>query len=216
VVCSWVTKKIDSVKKVPENINYGEFSVGHSFILTLVLTYSVFSPLIIPAGILYFLLMYFIDKHFILYVAQSKYPFFGKMWLVTFDHLLTAIIMSDIIYLSFFIGVEFFPGFVCAGISILIAGLFWWRMDKCWSCIGLLGTLSDISDAPEISSDTFTFQYTHPLFLPVAPEDREYVSEEQLLWRQRGSTLADVSLHSFLAKDKKVSAEKSETYELPE
>lgn len=66
-----------------------------------------------------------------------------------------------------------------------------------WEHIGLYGSYQDAKDTVIIDEKTFPFHYTHPLFLPPAPEEQEYENVEQLRWKHRGYALAEVSIHGL-------------------
>lgn len=62
-----------------------------------------------------------------------------------------------------------------------------------WEDIGFYGSLDGILQKKKIGGNKFKYEYVHPMFMPIPPQEREYETHEQLLWKQRGYTLSEVS-----------------------
>jgi hypothetical protein len=74
-------QKEQALKKAGEwDFLYGVQYAWHLVIFTMVITYSVTTPLITPFGVLYFILRYFTDKYNIYYVYRPA-PFNGRQFL---------------------------------------------------------------------------------------------------------------------------------------
>eukprot|EP01125_Pyxidicula_operculata_P009371 TRINITY_DN3086_c0_g1_i2.p1 TRINITY_DN3086_c0_g1~~TRINITY_DN3086_c0_g1_i2.p1 ORF type:complete len:634 (-),score=78.98 TRINITY_DN3086_c0_g1_i2:322-2223(-) len=85
LICCCVKFRVD-IEKVyqPEDFDYPYYYGNHILVFLLVLTYSSISPLILPFGLLYFIIGYFVHKHNNLFVHQQPFEGFGNMWPTVF------------------------------------------------------------------------------------------------------------------------------------
>ncbi|KAK7303075.1 hypothetical protein RJT34_13974 [Clitoria ternatea] len=112
----------------PGDLGYGTRVPGDMLILTIVLCYSVITPLIIPFGALYFGLGWLVLRNQALKVYVPSYESNGRMWPHIFNRILASLILYQITMVGYFGVQEFYYapfliplpllslvfGFVCA------------------------------------------------------------------------------------------------------
>ncbi|XP_020183205.1 CSC1-like protein ERD4 isoform X1 [Aegilops tauschii subsp. strangulata] len=86
---------------VPGNLRYNTRVPNDMLIVTIVLCYSVITPLILPFGVAYFALGWLIAKNQVLRVYVPSYESNGRMW----PHMHTRIIAALMIYQATMIGI---------------------------------------------------------------------------------------------------------------
>jgi hypothetical protein len=203
-LCAKSKRKRDMLKRVPPGFDWAGAIATHTFIFLLVMTYCTITPIIVPFGLLYFAFMYFIDKYQLLFVGQPKTNLVGMMYPVAFNQLCFALCIYNLVMFGYFLGAGFIPGIVisilCAIFCILYSAYMNYKYVLTrtilifrWEDIGFYGSLDGILELSTIDKKKFRYEYVHPILMPIPPEKREYETHEQLLWKQRGYTLSDVS-----------------------
>jgi hypothetical protein len=74
-----------------------------TIIMLLGIVFCAINPILPPVCLLYFLIVGFFNKYRVLYVARPTYATGGQMWLAVFNHVITALVMMQIVmtgYLS--------------------------------------------------------------------------------------------------------------------
>ncbi|VAH55279.1 unnamed protein product [Triticum turgidum subsp. durum] len=99
----YLCKTEDEVRAawVPGNLRYNTRVPNDMLIVTIVLCYSVITPLILPFGVAYFALGWLIAKNQVLRVYVPSYESNGRMW----PHMHTRIIAALMIYQATMIGI---------------------------------------------------------------------------------------------------------------
>ncbi|EMS64036.1 Uncharacterized membrane protein C2G11.09 [Triticum urartu] len=99
----YICKTEDEVRAawVPGNLRYNTRVPNDMLIVTIVLCYSVITPLILPFGVAYFALGWLIAKNQVLRVYVPSYESNGRMW----PHMHTRIIAALMIYQATMIGI---------------------------------------------------------------------------------------------------------------
>ncbi|EGC40174.1 hypothetical protein DICPUDRAFT_52216 [Dictyostelium purpureum] len=96
-------------------------------IFVITLSYSTLSPLILPFGLLYFLIDFFVSKYNHLYSFCPKYQSGGLIWQLVFNRLCIGLVIYQITAIGLFVLKTFIPGIVISFIMPFITLFFWWR-----------------------------------------------------------------------------------------
>ncbi|KAF2070176.1 hypothetical protein CYY_008503 [Polysphondylium violaceum] len=96
-------------------------------IFVITLSYSTLSPLIIPFGLLYFLIDYFVSKYNHIYSFCPKYQSGGILWPLVFNRLCVGLVIYQITAIGIFILKQFIPGIIISLPLPFITLFYWWR-----------------------------------------------------------------------------------------
>jgi hypothetical protein len=110
----YLCKTEDEVRAAwaPGDLGYNTRVPNDMLIVTIVLCYSVITPLILPFGVAYFALGWLIAKNQVLRVYVPSYESNGRMW----PHMHTRIIAALMIYQATMIGIIILKRFYYSGI----------------------------------------------------------------------------------------------------
>lgn len=126
LACCAKSKRVrDQIRKVPPGFGWSSAIANHTFIFLIVMTYCTITPIIIPIGLLYFAVMYFIDKHLLLYFGQPKVDFVGLMFPVAFNQLCFCLCLYNLVMFGYFLGAGFIPGIVITVLTAIASILYW-------------------------------------------------------------------------------------------
>ncbi|KAJ9048708.1 hypothetical protein DSO57_1032243 [Entomophthora muscae] len=88
---------------LPQPFEYPVAYALQCFNITILLLFGIASPLIIPFCLFNLFVSFFVYKHQIMFVYQSKVETGGRLWITAFNHLLSAIILSQFFLLLVFL-----------------------------------------------------------------------------------------------------------------
>eukprot|EP01133_Synstelium_polycarpum_P007006 gene7006-8139_t len=96
-------------------------------ILVITLSYSTLSPFIIPFGLMYFLIDYFVSKYNHIYSFCPKYQSGGTIWPLVFNRLCVGLAIYQITAIGTFLLKTFIPGIIISFPMPFITLFYWWR-----------------------------------------------------------------------------------------
>jgi hypothetical protein len=103
----------------PGDLGYGTRIPGDLLIITIVLSYSVIAPVILPFGVLYFGLGWLIHRNQVLKVYVPSYESYGRMWPHIHTRILASLILFQVTMIGYFITKKFFYAPVLIPLPIL-------------------------------------------------------------------------------------------------
>ena len=83
----------------PGSFPYGKLLSEHMLIFLLVMCYAAIAPVILPCGVMFFLLSYIVYKQQLLYVYEPEYESGGKVFLSMVNYYFFALLISQILLL---------------------------------------------------------------------------------------------------------------------
>eukprot|EP01125_Pyxidicula_operculata_P013371 TRINITY_DN4430_c0_g1_i2.p1 TRINITY_DN4430_c0_g1~~TRINITY_DN4430_c0_g1_i2.p1 ORF type:complete len:879 (+),score=125.77 TRINITY_DN4430_c0_g1_i2:286-2637(+) len=173
----------------PERFDYAEAYADRAFIMIVTLCYSSIAPLILPFGVLYFLIMYLTEKYKLLFTCKNKEESGGVLWTTVFNQLCIGVVLYHLTMIGVFVLRHFIFGIVISSILASLVLIFMWHMSNSWEPIATYGSLEHVIEVvdsgkedltiPE-SSKLFYYNYVHPSILPVPKKEQEmhYISED--------------------------------------
>eukprot|EP01132_Coremiostelium_polycephalum_P007400 gene7400-9095_t len=96
-------------------------------ILVITVSYSTLSPFIIPFGMLYFLIDYFVSKYNHIYSFCPKYQSGGIIWPLVFNRICVGLAIYQITAVGTFVLKTFIPGIIISLPLPFVTLFFWYR-----------------------------------------------------------------------------------------
>jgi hypothetical protein len=165
----------------PEMFFYRGSFPDRMFVLILVLCYSNIAPLILPFGILYFLLMIITETHRLLFVCRQKSFGGGLLWCTMFNQGCFGAGLYAVTMLGVFILKTFVAGIVISILVLVAIVVFAVYMNRRWFPIAEYGSYDRMMKYNKIvpeSDGVFHNLYVTPSLLPVAQDKLEYYGDD--------------------------------------
>ncbi|KYQ90051.1 hypothetical protein DLAC_08637 [Tieghemostelium lacteum] len=120
-------EKLEAISREdPTKLNCVKYA-RELLIFVITLSYSTLSPFIIPFGLLYFLIDFFVSKYNHIYSFCPKYQSGGTVWPLVFNRLCVGLAIYQVTALGMFILKAFIPGIVISFPMPFITLFYWWR-----------------------------------------------------------------------------------------
>ena len=105
----------------PQNFDYASYYNTFIFNLTICLAYATLAPLILPFGLLYFVVSEFTYKYGMLYVSVTKVESGGEFWRILINRLLLVLGFSNLIlFVVIWTRVSIFIAIAVAPLAVII------------------------------------------------------------------------------------------------
>ncbi|EAL65929.1 hypothetical protein DDB_G0282971 [Dictyostelium discoideum AX4] len=131
-------------------------------IFVITLSYSTLSPLILPFGLLYFLMDFFVSKYNHIYSFCPKYQSGGMIWPLVFNRLCIGLVIYQLTGIGLFVLKTFIPGIVISFLMPFFTLFYWWRnVDKYKKPSSVLSL--DICPEEDYFGNEFVKSYEDPV-----------------------------------------------------
>jgi hypothetical protein len=126
----------------PPKYNFATAAADQLLIFTIVLVYNVMAPLIVAFGIAYFVVVYIVERHNLVFVFKNRYQGGGLIWQSQFHMFMVAVITFQLVMVGL-LGLNKFV----AGIAIVplpfISLLVWYFIYVQFDRLGRWGPIED-------------------------------------------------------------------------
>ncbi|EFA76810.1 hypothetical protein PPL_09562 [Heterostelium album PN500] len=124
-----VTSPGDKVDAMSRNDPTALTSIKYArelLILVITLSYSTLSPFILPFGLMYFLIDFYVSKYNHIYSFCPKYQSGGTIWPLVFNRLCVGLIIYQLTAVGIFLLKAFIPGIIISFPLPFITLFVWW------------------------------------------------------------------------------------------
>lgn len=105
----------------PQNMDYASYYNSFLYNFTICISYATLAPLILPFGVLYFVVSGFTYKYIMLYVAITKVESGGAFWRVLINRLLLIIGFANLVlFVVIWVKISIFTAIAIAPVFVLI------------------------------------------------------------------------------------------------
>lgn len=127
----------------PPSFYYPYFLSKEVLVFVIVVTYSIISPLILPFGLVYFLVSFFACRYNLIYVFEQPWESGGKLWSNMFHQMLFGLVLCQATLVGVFSLQYFIAGAVVSALLIIPTIIFWVWCHKRLESVATHGSLEE-------------------------------------------------------------------------